>query len=102
MRICLVPGGSESAFALLPVCGKCAFGPVRGRGVMSAGQEVRRLGAADVRAIAARLGVRPTKKLGQNFVVEPGTVRQIAALAGPFAPDDVILEVGPGLEIGRA
>jgi 16S rRNA (adenine1518-N6/adenine1519-N6)-dimethyltransferase len=58
---------------------------------------VRLLGAGDVRAIAARLGVRPTKKLGQNFVVEPGTVRQIAALAGPFAPDDVILEVGPGL-----
>jgi 16S rRNA (adenine1518-N6/adenine1519-N6)-dimethyltransferase len=58
---------------------------------------VRLLGAGDVRAIAARIGVQPTKKLGQNFVVEPGTVRQIAALAGPFAPGDVILEVGPGL-----
>src|SRR6266700_3809954 len=64
---------------------------------MSADQAVRLLGAGDVRAIAARLGVRPTKRLGQNFVVEPGTVRQIAALAGPFAADDVILEVGPGL-----
>lgn len=63
---------------------------------MSAEPGVRLLGAGDVRAIAARLGVRPTKKLGQNFVVEPGTVRQIAALAGPFAPGDVILEVGPG------
>jgi 16S rRNA (adenine1518-N6/adenine1519-N6)-dimethyltransferase len=40
--------------------------------------------------------VHPTKKLGQNFVVEPGTVRQIAALAA-VRPDDVILEVGPGL-----
>jgi 16S rRNA (adenine1518-N6/adenine1519-N6)-dimethyltransferase len=78
-------------------CGKCAFGPVRGQGAMSAGHAVRLLGAGDVRAIAARLGVRPTKKLGQNFVVEPGTVRQIATLAGPFAPGDVILEVGPGL-----
>jgi 16S rRNA (adenine1518-N6/adenine1519-N6)-dimethyltransferase len=58
---------------------------------------VRLLGAGDVRTVAARLGVRPTKKLGQNFVVEPGTVRQVAALAGPFAPGDVILEVGPGL-----
>ena len=58
---------------------------------------VRLLGARDVRAIASRLGVQPTKKLGQNFVVEPGTVRQIAALTGPFAPDDVIMEVGPGL-----
>jgi 16S rRNA (adenine1518-N6/adenine1519-N6)-dimethyltransferase len=55
------------------------------------------LGAGDVRAIATRLAVRPTKKLGQNFVVEPGTVRQIAAIAGPFSADDVILEVGPGL-----
>jgi 16S rRNA (adenine1518-N6/adenine1519-N6)-dimethyltransferase len=58
--------------------------------------EVRLLGAGDVRRIAGRLGVRPTKKLGQNFVVEPGTVRQIAALAG-VRPGDVILEVGPGL-----
>ena len=64
---------------------------------MTATAKVRLLGAGDVREIAARLGVRPTKKLGQNFVIEPGTVRQIAALAGPFASDDVILEVGPGL-----
>jgi 16S rRNA (adenine1518-N6/adenine1519-N6)-dimethyltransferase len=40
--------------------------------------------------------VHPTKKLGQNFVVEPGTVRRIAALAA-VGPGDVILEVGPGL-----
>jgi 16S rRNA (adenine1518-N6/adenine1519-N6)-dimethyltransferase len=57
---------------------------------------VRLLGAADIRGVAGRLGVRPTKKLGQNFVVEPGTVRQIAALAAVRA-GDVILEVGPGL-----
>jgi len=57
---------------------------------------VRLLGARDIRGIAARLGVRPTKQLGQNFVVEPGTVRQIAALAA-VRPGDVILEVGPGL-----
>jgi 16S rRNA (adenine1518-N6/adenine1519-N6)-dimethyltransferase len=57
---------------------------------------VRLLGAGDIRGIAGRLGVRPTKRLGQNFVVEPGSVRQIAALAGA-RPGDVILEVGPGL-----
>jgi 16S rRNA (adenine1518-N6/adenine1519-N6)-dimethyltransferase len=57
---------------------------------------VRLLGARDIRDIAAQLGVQPTKKLGQNFVVEPGSVRQIAALARP-EPGDVILEVGPGL-----
>jgi 16S rRNA (adenine1518-N6/adenine1519-N6)-dimethyltransferase len=58
--------------------------------------DVRLLRAADVREIAGRLGVRPTKRLGQNFVVEQGTVRQIAALAAPCR-GDVILEVGPGL-----
>ena len=54
------------------------------------------LSPADVRELADRLGVRPSKRLGQNFVVEQGTVRRIAALAAP-APDDVVLEVGPGL-----
>jgi 16S rRNA (adenine1518-N6/adenine1519-N6)-dimethyltransferase len=57
---------------------------------------VRLLTPGDVRELAARLGVRPSKRLGQNFVVEPGTVRRIAALAG-LRPEDVVLEVGPGL-----
>ena len=57
---------------------------------------MRLLGAGDVRGIAGRLEVRPTKRLGQNFVVEPGSVRQIAALAA-VRPGDEILEVGPGL-----
>jgi 16S rRNA (adenine1518-N6/adenine1519-N6)-dimethyltransferase len=57
---------------------------------------VRLLGPADVRRLAGRLGVRPSKRLGQNFVIEQGTVRQIAALAAP-GPGDVVLEVGPGL-----
>jgi 16S rRNA (adenine1518-N6/adenine1519-N6)-dimethyltransferase len=54
------------------------------------------LGPADIREIAGRLGVRPSKRLGQNFVVDPGAVRRIVALAG-LAPADVALEVGPGL-----
>ena len=57
---------------------------------------VRLLSPADVRELADRLGVRPSKRLGQNFVVEQGTVRRIAALAAP-GPADVVLEVGPGL-----
>jgi 16S rRNA (adenine1518-N6/adenine1519-N6)-dimethyltransferase len=57
---------------------------------------VRLLGPADVRALAGRLGVRPSKRRGQNFVVEAGTVRKIASLAA-IGPDDVVLEVGPGL-----
>ena len=60
------------------------------------GPPVRLLSPADVRELAERLGVRPSKRLGQNFVIEPGTVRRIAALAAP-GPDDVVLEVGPGL-----
>jgi len=57
---------------------------------------VRLLTPADVRELAGRLALRPTKRLGQNFVIEPGTVRRIAALAG-LRPEDVALEVGPGL-----
>ncbi|HEY7271098.1 MAG TPA: 16S rRNA (adenine(1518)-N(6)/adenine(1519)-N(6))-dimethyltransferase RsmA [Actinoplanes sp.] len=54
------------------------------------------LGPAEIRELAARLGVAPTKKLGQNFVHDPNTVRRIVAAAA-VAPDDVVLEVGPGL-----
>jgi 16S rRNA (adenine1518-N6/adenine1519-N6)-dimethyltransferase len=54
------------------------------------------LGPAEIRELAARLGVAPTKKLGQNFVHDPNTVRRIVAAAG-LTPDDVVLEVGPGL-----
>ena len=53
------------------------------------------LGPAETREIARRLGIRPAKRLGQNFVVDPGTVRRIVALA-EVGPRDVVLEVGPG------
>ena len=54
------------------------------------------LGPAEVRQIAGRLGARPTKTLGQNFVIDPNTVRRIVRTAD-VGPDDVVLEVGPGL-----
>jgi 16S rRNA (adenine1518-N6/adenine1519-N6)-dimethyltransferase len=54
------------------------------------------LGAADVRGLAERLGVRPTKQRGQNFVIDGNTVRRIVRIAG-VGPDDVVIEVGPGL-----
>ena len=54
------------------------------------------LGPADIRRLADELGVRPTKKLGQNFVHDPNTVRRIVQLSG-VGGDDVVLEVGPGL-----
>lgn len=54
------------------------------------------LGAADIRELAAVLGVRPTKQKGQNFVIDANTVRRIVRTAG-VRPDDVVVEVGPGL-----
>lgn len=54
------------------------------------------LGGGDVRALAAELGIRPTKRLGQNFVTDPNTVRRIVRSAR-LRPEDVVLEVGPGL-----
>jgi 16S rRNA (adenine1518-N6/adenine1519-N6)-dimethyltransferase len=56
----------------------------------------RLLGPADVRQIAARLDLRPSKRLGQNFVIDQGTIRRIVALAR-IEPDEHVLEVGPGL-----
>jgi 16S rRNA (adenine1518-N6/adenine1519-N6)-dimethyltransferase len=64
--------------------------------VTDADAEPRLLGAADVRALAAQLGIRPTKKLGQNFVVDANTVRRIVRDSAVDA-DDAVLEVGPGL-----
>ena len=54
------------------------------------------LGPAEVRALADRLGVRPTKQKGQNFVIDANTVRRIVRTA-EVGSDDVVLEVGPGL-----
>lgn len=54
------------------------------------------LGPAEIRALAAKLGVNPTKRLGQNFVHDPNTVRRIVA-AADLGPDDTVVEVGPGL-----
>ncbi|KAD3515225.1 16S rRNA (adenine(1518)-N(6)/adenine(1519)-N(6))-dimethyltransferase RsmA [Arthrobacter yangruifuii] len=54
------------------------------------------LGASDIRALAEELGVRPTKTLGQNFVIDGNTIRRIVA-AADLAPGETVLEVGPGL-----
>jgi 16S rRNA (adenine1518-N6/adenine1519-N6)-dimethyltransferase len=58
--------------------------------------DARLLGPAEVRALAHELGLRPTKRLGQNFVHDPNTVRRIVR-AAELTGDDVVLEVGPGL-----
>lgn len=49
-----------------------------------------------VRSLADELDLKPTKQRGQNFVIDPNTVRRIVQLSG-IGADDVVLEVGPGL-----
>ena len=56
----------------------------------------RLLGPADVRSLADALDLRPTKQRGQNFVIDANTVRRLVRDSG-VGPDDVVLEVGPGL-----
>ena len=54
------------------------------------------LGAVDIRALASKLDVTPTKKLGQNFVTDPNTIRRIVA-AAKLSGQEVVVEIGPGL-----
>jgi 16S rRNA (adenine1518-N6/adenine1519-N6)-dimethyltransferase len=54
------------------------------------------LGAAEIRRLAAQLQIRPSKTLGQNFVVDANTVRRIVRTAD-LPTDTDVLEVGPGL-----
>lgn len=57
---------------------------------------VELLGGADIRQLADALGVVPTKKLGQNFVIDPNTIRKIVASA-KLGPKETVVEIGPGL-----
>ena len=54
------------------------------------------LGPAEIRDLAELLGIQPTKKLGQNFVIDANTVRRIVRIAG-VAEGQTALEIGPGL-----
>ncbi|CAM5349628.1 16S rRNA (adenine(1518)-N(6)/adenine(1519)-N(6))-dimethyltransferase RsmA [Leifsonia shinshuensis] len=58
--------------------------------------ELRLLGPAEIRDLAELLDVTPTKKLGQNFVIDANTVRRIVRVA-EVEPGDIVVEVGPGL-----
>ncbi len=54
------------------------------------------LGAAEIRELAAKLDLRPTKKLGQNFVIDGNTCQKIVKIS-KLESNDLVLEVGPGL-----
>ena len=56
----------------------------------------RLLGADDIHQLAAQAGIQPTKKLGQNFMCDPQTIRRIVTIAD-VQPGDQVVEVGPGL-----
>ncbi|MGN7798238.1 16S rRNA (adenine(1518)-N(6)/adenine(1519)-N(6))-dimethyltransferase RsmA [Leifsonia sp. 22587] len=58
--------------------------------------ELRLLGPAEIRDLAELLDVTPTKKLGQNFVIDANTVRRIVRVA-EVQPGDRVVEIGPGL-----
>jgi 16S rRNA (adenine1518-N6/adenine1519-N6)-dimethyltransferase len=58
--------------------------------------EATLLGATEIRSLAASLNATPTKKLGQNFVIDPNTVRRIVTQAH-VSETDVVVEIGPGL-----
>lgn len=54
------------------------------------------LGAGRIRALLDEHGIRPSRALGQNFLVDPNTARRIAGASGA-EPGDHVLEIGPGL-----
>jgi 16S rRNA (adenine1518-N6/adenine1519-N6)-dimethyltransferase len=54
------------------------------------------LSGADVRRLLDQHGLAPSRARGQNFVVDPNTVRRIARLAG-VGPGDRVVEIGAGL-----
>ncbi len=57
---------------------------------------VELLGGTEIRQLAEELDLRPTKKLGQNFVTDPNTIRKIVS-AAKLKGDEVVVEIGPGL-----
>lgn len=71
-------------------------GPPADASAASHGAGTRLLGATEIRRLAGELDVRPTKTLGQNFVIDGNTIRRIVA-AAHLEPGETVLEVGPGL-----
>ena len=54
------------------------------------------LGAAQIRELAAALDLKPSKSLGQNFVIDSNVCTKIVRTAA-VGPNDIALEIGPGL-----
>jgi 16S rRNA (adenine1518-N6/adenine1519-N6)-dimethyltransferase len=54
------------------------------------------LTTTEIRELASKLDLKPTKKLGQNFVTDQNTVEKIVRTSN-VTKDSHVLEVGPGL-----
>jgi len=52
-------------------------------------------GAAELKRLCAEYGIRPNRGRGQNFMVDPNSLRLIID-AAEVGPEDIILEPGPG------
>ena len=55
----------------------------------------RLLGARRIRELFETHGIRPHKELGQNFVIDPNTIRKVVDVAGDLS-DKIVLEIGAG------
>jgi len=55
----------------------------------------RLLGARRIRELFETHGIRPHKELGQNFVIDPNTIRKVVDVAGDLS-DKTVLEIGAG------
>ena len=80
----------------VPGSGAAAATSTTDRIVLSNPADQGLLGPAAIRDLARQLDLRPTKSLGQNFLHDANTIRRIVRTAG-LRPEDVVLEVGPGL-----
>ncbi len=71
------------------------FGSPAGAGTPVAGSPSPGSPAAGVPGVLRSLGVRPSRRLGQNFLVDPRVAERIAALVED--PAEPVVEIGPGL-----
>jgi len=52
--------------------------------------------AEEIKSILQTMGKRPTKRLGQNFLLDDSILRRSVGLA-QLTTDDTVLEIGPGI-----
>ena len=61
-------------------------------------ENIRRMTLTDVRRLLAELDIRPSKALGQNFLID-GNILRILIEQADLRHDESVLEIGPGLGV---